>query len=151
MMRVLVVSHTYTVGVNQRKLEAIAALGVELGLVVPKLWHDGLRTVPLERLNPGGQLRRAIRDRAQVQKLEGIKPRPNPVAYTDANSGERNARKIHQQMLDLIQTERLAEVDYISIADAETLDEFDIIKPPALVSMVVKFGRTRLLDNVVLK
>ncbi|MDP2932256.1 MAG: pantoate--beta-alanine ligase [Chloroflexota bacterium] len=66
-------------------------------------------------------------------------------------NGERDARKVHQQMLDLIQKEPLAQVDYISIANAETLDELDTIKLPALVSLVVKFGRTRLLDNIVLR
>jgi len=43
----------------------------------------------------------------------------------------------------------LANIDYISSADAETLDELDTVKPPALVSLAVKIGRTRLIDNVV--
>ena len=37
------------------------------------------------------------------------------------------------------------------IADAETLDELDKVKTPALVSLAVKFGRTRLIDNVVVE
>jgi pantoate--beta-alanine ligase len=52
-------------------------------------------------------------------------------------------------MTDLIQKQPLAKIDYISIADAETLDELDKIKPPALVSLAVKIGKTRLIDNVV--
>ena len=37
-IRVLFVSHTYVVGVNQGKLDAIAAAGAEVGLLAPKRW-----------------------------------------------------------------------------------------------------------------
>ena len=64
--------------------------------------------------------------------------------------GERNATKIRQQMTALIQKEPLAVIDYISIADGQTLEELEMIQGKALVSMVVKFGNTRLLDNIIL-
>jgi len=67
------------------------------------------------------------------------------------SKGEKNAQTIRRQMTDIIQKQPLAHIDYISIADAETLDELDKIKPPALVSLAVKIGRTRLIDNVVLE
>ncbi len=38
-LRVLFVSHTYIVGVNQGKLDAVAATGAEVGLLVPKRWN----------------------------------------------------------------------------------------------------------------
>jgi hypothetical protein len=41
-------------------------------------------------VSPGSQLRRAIRERAQVQKQEATKPRPNPLTYLDANTNESN-------------------------------------------------------------
>jgi len=63
--------------------------------------------------------------------------------------GEKDAKTIRQKMTDLIQKQPLADIDYISIADAETLDELDEVRPPALVSLAVKIGRTRLIDNVV--
>ena len=65
-------------------------------------------------------------------------------------SGERDAEKIRQQMTALIQKQPLAQIDYVSIADNETLEELDTVTPPALVSLAVKFGKARLLDNVVL-
>lgn len=65
------------------------------------------------------------------------------------SEGEKDAQIIRQQMTELIQKQPLAHIDYISIADAETLDELDKVKPPALVSMAVKIGKTRLIDNVV--
>jgi len=67
------------------------------------------------------------------------------------SKGERNAERIRQEMTTLIKKEPLAVIAYISIADAETLEELDTVKPPAVVSMVVKFGKTRLLDNVVVE
>jgi pantoate--beta-alanine ligase len=65
--------------------------------------------------------------------------------------GERDAENIRQQMRRLIQKEPLAHIDYVSIADAETLDELDTVKPPALVLLAVKIGSTRLIDNMVLE
>jgi pantoate--beta-alanine ligase len=67
------------------------------------------------------------------------------------SQGERDAEKIRQEMLTLIQKQPLATVDYVSIANAETLDELDRVKPPALVSLAVRIGKTRLIDNVVLE
>ena len=65
--------------------------------------------------------------------------------------GERDAEKLRQEMTALIQKEPLADIEYISIADAETLDELDRVKPRALVSMAVKIGNTRQIDNIVLE
>jgi pantoate--beta-alanine ligase len=65
--------------------------------------------------------------------------------------GEKNAEKIRRQMTSLIQKEPLAQIDYISIADAETLEELNLIDRPALASLAVRIGRTRLLDNMSLE
>jgi len=65
--------------------------------------------------------------------------------------GEKSAQAIRRQMTELIEKQPLAEIDYISIANAETLDELDVVRPPALVSLAVRFGKTRLIDNVVLE
>ncbi len=63
--------------------------------------------------------------------------------------GERDAAAIRKQMTALIQQQPLADIDYISIAAAETLDELDELKPLTLISMAVRIGDTRLIDNVV--
>lgn len=65
--------------------------------------------------------------------------------------GEKNAEHLRQEMLALIQKQPLASIDYVSVADAETLDELDIVNRPALVSLAVRIGSTRLIDNVVLE
>ena len=66
------------------------------------------------------------------------------------SQGEKDAEKLRHEMLSLIKKQPLADIDYVSIADAETLDELDRVNPSALISMAVKIGKTRLIDNVVL-
>ena len=66
------------------------------------------------------------------------------------SQGEKDAERLRQEMKAFIQKQPLADIDYISIADAETLDELDTVSPPALVSLAVRIGKTRLIDNVVL-
>jgi pantoate--beta-alanine ligase len=66
--------------------------------------------------------------------------------------GEKDAGTIRHQMTDIIEKEPLAVISYISIANPDTLKEMlHRIKTPALVSMAIKFNKTRLIDNVVLE
>ena len=65
--------------------------------------------------------------------------------------GERDAGQIRQAMTGLITQQPGTQIDYISIADAETLEELKVVRPPALVSLVVKIGKPRLLDNIILE
>ena len=64
--------------------------------------------------------------------------------------GETNAFRLRREMTELIRKQMLAAIDYVSIADAETLEELDTVTSPALVSLAVRIGTTRLIDNVVL-
>ena len=64
-------------------------------------------------------------------------------------SGERNAGKIREAMIKLIQKEPLAQIDYVSIAHPETLEEVEKLAGPALVSLAVRIGPTRLIDNII--
>jgi pantoate--beta-alanine ligase len=67
------------------------------------------------------------------------------------SQGEKDAEKIRRAMIDHIKKQPLAIIDYVSIADAETLEELKEVKPPAVVSLAVKIGRPRLLDNITLE
>ncbi len=66
------------------------------------------------------------------------------------SQGERSADRLRQEMTSLIQKEPLAQIDYVSVADASTLEELERIEGKAVVSLAVKFGKTRLIDNIVL-
>lgn len=64
--------------------------------------------------------------------------------------GERDAGRLRDAMLEALAAEPLAQPEYVSVADTGTLLELDRIDGPALASLAVRFGRTRLIDNVVL-
>ena len=59
----------------------------------------------------------------------------------------RDAEQIRRRMRALIEREPLARVDYVSVADSATLEELDTVGGPALVSLAVRIGETRLIDN----
>ncbi|MBP7999238.1 MAG: pantoate--beta-alanine ligase [Chloroflexi bacterium] len=65
-------------------------------------------------------------------------------------AGERNADRLRQTIKETIAQEPLARLDYVSIADAQTLAELTTLDRPALTSLAVFFGKTRLIDNLVL-
>jgi pantoate--beta-alanine ligase len=52
---------------------------------------------------------------------------------------------------DHIRQQPLAEIEYVSIADMGTLEELETVTDSALLSLVVRFGKTRLLDNTILQ
>jgi pantoate--beta-alanine ligase len=66
------------------------------------------------------------------------------------NSGERDPELIKSRMTELIQGEPLARIDYISLADANSLEELPFVVKPVLISLAVRIGKTRLIDNVTL-
>lgn len=61
--------------------------------------------------------------------------------------GERSAEALRAAMHTVLATEPLARPDYVSVADGLTLRELDQIEGPALLSLAVRFGSTRLIDN----
>ena len=63
---------------------------------------------------------------------------------------ERSAGAIRDTVTSMISSEGLAQIDYVSVADCETLDELESIEHPALVSVAARFGGTRLIDNTIL-
>ena len=68
-------------------------------------------------------------------------------AYED---GVRNAEMLRQIMRDVIASEPLAQVQYVSCADYDTLEELETVTGKALLSMAVFMGKTRLIDNLIL-
>ena len=65
-------------------------------------------------------------------------------------AGERDAEKIRGKMKEVLASEPLAEPQYVSCADYDTLEELDVIQGKTLLSMAVFIGKTRLIDNFVL-
>ena len=66
--------------------------------------------------------------------------------------GLNDAKSLRSAARKLLEEEPLVdEVDYVSVADAETLEEMDQIQVRAMVSVAVRMGRTRLIDNIILE
>ena len=65
-------------------------------------------------------------------------------------TGERSAEALREAMRTTLAAEPLADVDYVSVADGATLAELDLVRGPALLSLAVRFGATRLIDNELL-
>jgi pantoate--beta-alanine ligase len=64
-------------------------------------------------------------------------------------SGERRAGAIREEMMRILEPVRDAQVDYVSVAHPETLEEFDRIETEALISLAVFMGEVRLIDNII--
>ena len=68
-----------------------------------------------------------------------------------ARNGERNASNLAEIVRKKIETEPLAQIDYIAVVDNETLEPIERIGENAvLIAVTVRFGNVRLLDNTVL-
>jgi pantoate--beta-alanine ligase len=65
-------------------------------------------------------------------------------------SGERDAERLRGAMRDVLGAEPLARVDYVSVADPDSLQELARVETSALASLAVRIGSTRLIDNTVL-
>jgi pantoate--beta-alanine ligase len=63
--------------------------------------------------------------------------------------GERNSEVIIKSIMENINTESLAKVDYVEIVDNISMKKVNIIEKPVLVAMAVYIGKTRLIDNFI--
>ena len=63
-------------------------------------------------------------------------------------AGERYAEALREIVQATVRSEPLAQLDYVSVADAVDLAELTFLDRPAVISLAVRIGRTRLIDNV---
>ena len=66
-------------------------------------------------------------------------------------SGVRSADELRQIVTDTVAGEALADLQYVSCAHPETLEELATITDGALLSLAAFVGQTRLIDNMVLR
>lgn len=67
------------------------------------------------------------------------------------SSGINNAEYIRQHIEDLIKREPMAELEYVAIVDQTSLTPLQEIKPNTLIALAARFGKTRLIDNLIWK
>jgi len=66
-------------------------------------------------------------------------------------AGERDAEKLRALVRETVAAEPLAELQYVSCSDYDTLEELETVSGKALLSMAVFVGKTRLIDNLILE
>ena len=67
-----------------------------------------------------------------------------------ANASEKSARGIVDLARKMIGEAPLAQIDYVELVDAETLQPVEMVGPNSLLALAVFFGKTRLIDNILL-
>ena len=115
------------------------ALGVEIVAVPTVRERDGLALSS-----------RNAKMRFEERQAAPVLYRALCLAQELALRGQRDADTVREAMQECIAAEPLASIDYVSVADAETLEELTGIDRPALASLAVRIGETRLIDNVLL-
>ena len=71
-------------------------------------------------------------------------------AEARVGAGERSAKAILDAMRAMIEAEPLAQIDYVVLCDPESLKPLDRIEGPVLAALAVRFGETRLIDNLLI-
>ena len=70
------------------------------------------------------------------------------IAEKMIKDGEKSASKIKGFITENIRSEELANIDYVEVVDAKTLNNIDELQGDILIALAVRFGKTRLIDNI---
>ena len=67
--------------------------------------------------------------------------------------GERSPKRLAEAVRAQFDAEPRARLEYVSVVDAETMEKLDRVNEdrPVLIALAAHFGRTRLIDNIVLQ
>ena len=67
-----------------------------------------------------------------------------------ARAGEMSAATVVSAVHEAIGQAPLARIDYVDLVDVQTLQPIEVVRQNSLVAVGVFFGRTRLIDNILL-
>jgi len=68
-----------------------------------------------------------------------------------AAQGIKDAKQLIREASELIRAYPYTKIDYVAVCDPETLEDVDLVDRPALMALAVWVGKTRLIDNMILK
>lgn len=122
-----------------RRMNADLNIGVELTAMPTVREPDGLAMSSRNAYLSAEQRRAAPVLHAALQAAQEL-----------YDCGERQADTLRDAMQRVLAAEPLARPDYVSVADPDTMAELELIEGPALASLAVRIGTTRLIDNVML-
>jgi pantoate--beta-alanine ligase len=92
-------------------------------------------------------LRLTLEERAQAPLLF----RALSAAVSLVENGERDVRRLKQEMRAVLAQADRATLDYVEIVRAADLAPIQEVSGACLLALAVRFGRTRLIDNVIIK
>ncbi len=84
------------------------------------------------------------------RKAAAVLYRALSAARTAYENGQRSAEMLRKIVVDVVATEPLARLQYVSCADYDSLQELERVTGKALLSMAAFVGKTRLIDNFIL-
>jgi len=67
-----------------------------------------------------------------------------------ALAGVKECEKLRNKMRAVFAEEKTITIDYIEIADSESLESLETVRKKAVILVAVRLGKTRLIDNLVL-
>ncbi|MDD5347394.1 MAG: pantoate--beta-alanine ligase [Candidatus Omnitrophica bacterium] len=121
-----------------RRMVADMALPVKIKVMPTIREKDGLalssRNVYLSR--------RQRQDSLVLSKALGL-------AQEMVSGGQRNAERVIEKMRALIARKQGVKIDYVAIVDADELAPVARVRDNSLIAVAVRFGRTRLIDNII--
>jgi pantoate--beta-alanine ligase len=65
-------------------------------------------------------------------------------------AGETKGEAIRNLMINSIQQQKLAKIDYVEVVSRSSLEGLDRLEGEVLIAVAVCFGKTRLIDNIML-
>ena len=80
----------------------------------------------------------------------GVLFRALSAAKAEYDAGERSADALRAAVVSVLSSEPLASTEYVSAADPDSLDELTRVEERVLLSLAVRIGKTRLIDNFLL-
>jgi pantoate--beta-alanine ligase len=73
------------------------------------------------------------------------------LAKKEILDGQLDAVQLKAFIEEKIQSEPLAAIDYVSVVDGESLEDVNKIEGSILIALAVRFGQTRLIDNLMME
>lgn len=65
--------------------------------------------------------------------------------------GEKSTRKVIEYIRNRIMSEKFADIDYVEVVSTDGLGKLEEISGSVLIALAVRFGKTRLIDNIILE
>jgi pantoate--beta-alanine ligase len=134
--------HAYFGQKDAQQLLVIRRMALDLALPTEVIAHPTVR-------EPDGlaMSSRNVHLSAEERAAAPVLHRALRAASAMRSRGERSAEALRGEMRRVLGEEPLASPEYVSVADMTTLRELETVTGPALLSLAVRLGATRLIDN----